>query len=101
MGTTPRPASTRVNDFNIIAARDLLSRAAGVTDGLLAAPARWLRVVGWLVLALRVAGDMGLVELVRGAAGGELHDACLCLAGAASAEGFDVHWEWGGGLAAG
>lgn len=63
-------------------------------------------VVGWLVGALCVAGDVGLVELEwgGGAAGWEgRHAHVLCLAGAASPEGERVWvcWEDGGVLAVG
>lgn len=69
----------------------------------LAAPAGGVGVVGWLVLALCVAGqNVGLAELVGGASGWEMgHAHVVCLAGTASAEGFGVCGEDGGALAVG
>lgn len=59
-------------------------------------------VVGWLVVALGVAGERGLVELVGGAAGWDVDETCVCgLAGAASAREVWVGGEEGGGLGCG
>lgn len=97
----PRAAGARVDNLDVVAAGD---GAAVLVEGGLAGPAGGTRVVGWLVLALCVAGDVGLVELVGWASGWErshAHVLRLCLAGAASAEWRRVCCEDGCVLALG
>jgi len=89
-----------VDDFYIVAAgdrRERRRRTAGVVHRL-ASPACGLGVVGGLVLALGVAWDMGLVELVGVAADGDLHEGHLARV---TPSHVGVGWEDGGILSVG
>lgn len=93
-----RPASTRVNDFDIIPARGS-HHAIGIKS-VETSPASWWCNKLWVVLALSVAGD-GLVELVGCAADGIGMGHAGCLTGAAASDGFDMQRMNGGVLPAG
>lgn len=98
MRIASRPASTGINDFDVIPARDC-HHAVGIKS-VETSPASWRYNQMRVVLALSVAGN-GLIKLVGCAADGTRMRHAICLAGAAASDGIDVEGVDGGVLSAG
>lgn len=98
MCVASRPASTWVNNFDVIPARNG-HHSIGIKS-VQTSPASWWRNELWMVLALSVAGN-GLIELVGGAADRMRMGHAVGLTGAAASDGFDVKRVNGGNLPAG